>query len=130
MKSTSLLRVKGFDYNETFVPVAKFATFRVMLALVVVHDREMDQLDVKTAFLNSRFNEEVYMELPAGYEVHHKVCWLNKAPHCLKQAPRKWYTDIHTDLVKSIGFTRSVDHTNLMLKADSDYTSYSGLVIS
>lgn len=92
-------KVKGFDYNETFARATKFATFRMMLALAAIHDWGIDQIDVVTAFLNPRLNEEVYMELPEDYEVHGKVCQLNKASYGLKQAPREWYSDINAYLV-------------------------------
>lgn len=89
-----------YVYKETFSPVVKCPTFRMMLVLAAVHDWEIE--DVKTAFLNPRLNGEVYMGLPEGCEVHVKVFRLNARLKGLKQAPRECYTDINTYLVKSI----------------------------
>ena len=68
------LVAKGFtqsyeiDYQETFAPVAKFNTVRVLLSLAVNHDWPLHRLDVKNAFLNRDLEEEVYMEVPPGLE--------------------------------------------------------------
>ena len=98
-------QVKDIDYGETFArPVAKFATLRMLLALAAIHDWEIDQMDVETAFLNPQLEEEVYMESPEGYKTPGQVCRLKKALYGLKQAPRAWYKDINTYLVEIIKF--------------------------
>ena len=103
------------NYGETFAPVAKFATLRMLLALAAMHDWEIDQMDVETAFLNPQLDEEVYMELPEGYESLGQVCWLKKALYGLKQAPRAWYQDIDSYLVEVIKFNRSTEDPNLYI---------------
>jgi hypothetical protein len=69
----------GVDYNETFAPVAKFTSIRCILALAALEDMEINQMDVKTAFLNGELEEEIYMEQPQGF-MHqggeHLVCKL------------------------------------------------------
>ncbi len=69
----------GVDYNETFAPVAKFASICCILALAALEDMEIHQMDVKTAFLNGELEEEIYMEQPQGF-MHqggeHLVCKL------------------------------------------------------
>jgi hypothetical protein len=61
--------IKGYeqsDYGETYAPVAKLVSFRMMIALAVCHGWELDQMDVVTAFLNPLIEGDVYMELPKG----------------------------------------------------------------
>ncbi|KAL6316992.1 hypothetical protein AAG906_026686 [Vitis piasezkii] len=82
----------GIDYQETFAPVAKLNTVRVLLSLAANLDWSLHQLDVKNAFLNGDLEEEVYMDIPAGLETtsnFNKVCRLRKSLYGLKQSPGK-----------------------------------------
>ena len=104
----------GIDFEETFSPVAKMATVRVVIAMATTKGWELQQMDVKNAFLNGELQEEVYMEQPKGY-VHldfpHYVCRLKKALYGLKQAPRAW-TYRMSKFLQSIGFEISkADHS-------------------
>jgi hypothetical protein len=81
----------GIDFNQTFAPVVKMSTLRLILALVAAHNLEVPQLDVKTAFLHGRLDEEMYICQPEGYVVQGRekdVCKLMKSLYGLKQAPR------------------------------------------
>jgi hypothetical protein len=81
----------GIDYEETFSPVARFETVRLLLALAAQLKRSVYQFDVKSAFLNGELLEEVYVEQPKGFEVKGKESYvykLAKALYGLKQAPR------------------------------------------
>ncbi|RVW33033.1 Retrovirus-related Pol polyprotein from transposon TNT 1-94 [Vitis vinifera] len=85
---------EGIDYNEVFSPVVKHKSIRVLLAMVSVFNLELDQLDVKTAFLHGNLEEEIYMRQPEGFvdsEKSDHVCFLKKSLYGLKQSPRQWY---------------------------------------
>ena len=82
------------DFKEVFSPVVRHTSIRVLLALSVVKDMELDQLDVKTTFLHGRLNEDILMTQPEGYtspESANCVCLLKRSLYGLKQSPRQWY---------------------------------------
>ena len=88
---------EGIDYEETFSPVAKLNTIRMLISLATKHKWQLHQLDVKSAFLNGELKEEIYLVQPQGFVKkgqEHLVCKLNKALYGLKQAPRSWYEKI------------------------------------
>lgn len=58
----------GIDYQETFAPVAKMNIVRVLISLAANQDWHLQQLDVKNTFLNGVLKEEVYIELPPGFD--------------------------------------------------------------
>lgn len=60
-------QVEGVDYNEIFAPVVKHVSIRIMLSYVVNFDTELEQMDVKTAFLHGELDETIYMEQPEGF---------------------------------------------------------------
>ena len=104
-------QVEGKDYfaDETFSPVVKLTTLRLLLAEAASRDWEVHQMDVETAYLYGELQEEVYMSQPPGFEEHGKedwVCRLHKGLYGLKQAARQWYLKLHEALT-SIGFERS-----------------------
>lgn len=74
--------------------------------MAAVHNWEIKQMDVVTAFLNPLLEEEVYMKKPKGYQSGGGVCRLQKALYGLRQAPRAWYMDFQHAL-ESLGFSRS-----------------------
>lgn len=80
----------GLDYTETFAPVAKMSTIRVMLSIAVSNNLIIHQMDVKTAFLNGKLEEEIFMKLPKDENGNMNVCRLNKSIYGLKQAGRSW----------------------------------------
>ena len=74
----------GVDYDETFSPVAKIKSIRVMLAIAAFHDYEIWQMDMKTAFLNGKLFEDVYMNQPEGFvdvKNPNRVCKLVKSSY-------------------------------------------------
>ena len=73
---------EGIDYEETFFPIARYTSIRLVLALAAVMKWKIHQIDVKTAFLNGVVEEEVYVEQPLGFETHDReshVCRLKKS---------------------------------------------------
>lgn len=85
---------KGIDFNEIFSPVVRMTTIRAVLGLVAIWDLELEQLDVKAAFLHGDVEEELYMEQPEGFAKsgqEHLYCRLKRSLYGLKQAPRQWY---------------------------------------
>ena len=80
---------EGIDYVNTFSPVSKKDSLRIVMALVAHYDLELHQMDVKTAFLNGDLHENVYMAQPEGKE--HMGCRLKKSIYGLRQASRQWY---------------------------------------
>ena len=103
-------QIEGIDYSETYAPVVKFTSVRVLLAIVASMDLLLHQMDVKTAFLNGDLKETVYMEQPQGFEQGDPskvVCRLKKAIYGLKQAPRQWYAKIDEFFMTTLGMTRN-----------------------
>ena len=84
-------QVDGLDYTETFSPVIKPGTIRMVLTIALVKKWPIRQLDVKNAFLHGLISEDIHMEQPPGMaDLEHPthVCKLQKALYGLKQAPR------------------------------------------
>ncbi|GJX36181.1 zinc finger, CCHC-type containing protein [Tanacetum coccineum] len=97
---------EGIDYFDTYAPVARITTIRLLLALAVVHNLVIHQMDVKTTFLNGDLDEEVYMKQPEGFVMSgnkHKVCKLVKSLYGLEQAPKQWHQKFD-EVVLSSGF--------------------------
>jgi Reverse transcriptase (RNA-dependent DNA polymerase) len=90
------------DYKETFTPVAKMNTIRVLLSIAVNFYWDLYQMDVRNTFLQGTLEEEVYMNLPPGHPHEHDktlVCKLNKSIYDLKQSPRAWYAKLSFVLI-------------------------------
>ena len=108
----------GIDYQETFSPVAKLKTVKVLLSLAANLNWPLHQFDVKNAFLHGDLEEEVYMDIPPGYTTSSKtevVCKLQKALSRLKQSPRAWFGRFSLAMRK-YGFTQSNSDHTLFLK--------------
>nr|KYP37079.1 Retrovirus-related Pol polyprotein from transposon TNT 1-94 [Cajanus cajan] len=111
----------GIDYEETFAPVAKMNTVRVVLTLAAHFGWDLHRLDVKNVFLHGNLEEEVYMETPPGFEVQNernKVCLLKKALYGLKQSPRAWFGRF-TKAMVSLGYRQSQGDHTLFIKHSS-----------
>ncbi|CAM8935607.1 unnamed protein product [Rhodiola kirilowii] len=114
---------EGIDYDETFAPVARLEAIRLLIAYSTYHGFILQQMDVKTAFLNGVLKEEVYVSQTPGFEDHthpDHVHILDKVLYGLKQAPRAWYERLSQFLL-SHGYDRGeVDKTLFLLKEGKD----------
>lgn len=116
------------DYFDTFLPVAKVTTVRMLLALVLIKQWHIHQLDVNNAFLHGDLKEEVYMKVPEGIEgeYENKVCKLLKSLYGLKQASRKQCEKLYNLLI-TLGYKQaSSDHT---LFTKHTYESLTALLV-
>ena len=107
----------GVDYQETFAPVAKMNTVRILLSLVAHYNWKLLQYDGKNAFLYSDLDEVIYMNIPAGFERNtgNKMCKLKKSIYGLKQFPRAWFGRF-AKVIKESGYKQSQGDNTLFIK--------------
>ena len=119
VKYKARLVVKGFnqkqgiDFDEICSPIVKMSSIRVVLGLVASLDLELEQLDVKTAFLHGDLKEEIYIDQPEGFKVkgkEHMVYKLKKILYGLKQASRQWYKKFNSFMVGHKHTRTNADH--------------------
>ena len=111
-------QIEGVDFEETFAPVARLESIRMILAFASHMDFKLYQMDVKSAFLNGFLEEEVYVKQPPGFEDFENpnhVFKLDKALYGLKQAPRAWYERLSKHLIAN-GFNKGKIDSTLFLK--------------
>ncbi|KAJ9547477.1 hypothetical protein OSB04_020020 [Centaurea solstitialis] len=111
---------EGIDYDEVFAPVARIEAIRLFLAYASFKNFKVYQMDVKSAFLYGKIEEEVYVCQPPGFEdprYPDRVYKLNKALYGLHQAPRAWYDTLSTYLLEN-EFTRGVIGKTLFIKRE------------
>ena len=99
---------EGIDFSEVFSPIVRHTSIRVLLSIVAAQDLELEQMDVKTAFLHGHLEERIYMEQPPDFRdpgSEEKICLLQKLLYGLKQSSRQWYKQFDS-YVCSIGFFR------------------------
>ncbi|GJS43957.1 retrovirus-related pol polyprotein from transposon TNT 1-94 [Tanacetum coccineum] len=114
---------EGIDCDETYAPVARLESIRILLAYACALDFRLFQIDVKSAFLNYFINEEVYVAQPPGFidsEKSDHVYKLKKALYGLKQAPKAWYDRLKAFLIKHEYKMRMVDNTLFTKKKSSN----------
>ncbi|GJU14738.1 retrovirus-related pol polyprotein from transposon TNT 1-94 [Tanacetum coccineum] len=114
---------EGIDYDETYAPVARLESIRILLAYAYALDFKLFQMDVKSAFLNGFINEEVYVAQPPrfiDFEKLDHVYKLKKALYGLKQAPKAWYDRLEAFLIKHEYKMGMVDNTLFTKKKSSN----------
>nr|GEV56515.1 zinc finger, CCHC-type [Tanacetum cinerariifolium] len=102
----SFRQKEWIDYFDTYAPVARTTTIRLLLALAAIHNIVIYQMDVITTLLNGDLDEEVYMKQPERFVMpgnEHKVCKLVKSLYWLKLAPKQWHQKFD-EVVLSSGF--------------------------
>ncbi|WKA13118.1 hypothetical protein VitviT2T_030450 [Vitis vinifera] len=110
-------QVDGLDYTETFSPVIKLGTIRMVITIALVKKWPIRQLDVKNAFLHGLISKDIHMEQPprmADLKHPSHVCKLQKALYALKQAPRAWFDRFNDFLLKN-GFFCSLANPSLFI---------------
>ena len=113
---------EGIDFEETFAPVARLESIRMLLAYAANKGFTLFQMDVKSAFLNGFIDEEVYVQQPPGFvdpTFPNHVYKLTKALYGLKQAPRAWYGRLSSFLIEN-DFIRGTNDTTLFTKKRND----------
>jgi transposase InsO family protein len=106
----------GVDFFDTYARTGQYKTLRGVLSLTAKWDHELAQFDVPTAFLNADVDEEIFMELPEGFEQPGMVCKLHKSLYGLKQAPRNWDRLVHAFITGDMGFKATVSDPSLYFK--------------
>lgn len=105
------------DYSETFSPVIKATTIRLVLEIAVKKNLSIHQLDINNVFLQGTLTDEVYVSQPPGFvdrDQPHHVCRLNKALYGLKQAPQAWYNELQIFLLDT-SFSNSLADASLFI---------------
>jgi transposase InsO family protein len=129
VKYKARLVAKGFvqqpgrDYTEVFAPVSSRGTLRAFLAHATVHDWQLHQVDIQSAFLNGELDEDVYVQYPPGVPNPEPgtACHLQRALYGLKQAPRAWHTCLDKQLA-SMGFRPSAADPSLYASSGEERT--------
>ena len=118
------IQVEGVDFDESFAPVARLESIRILMSIACTMNFKLYQLNVKCAFLNRYLNEEVVIEQPKGFEDPHfpdHVLRLKKTLYGLKQAPSAWYNCL-THYLLNRGFKRGYADRTLFVKNDEAYS--------
>jgi len=94
---------KGVDFDQTYSPVARLESVRILLSIAAANDFELYQMDVKSPFLNGELEKDIFMKQPTGFnDGTERVCKLNRALYSLPQAPRAWNSRFDT-FIKGFG---------------------------
>lgn len=98
-------QIEEIDFEETFAPIARLESIRILLAITCSLRMKLFQIDVKSVFLNGILSKEVYVERPKGFEdpkLPNHAYRLKKTLYGLKQARRAWYERLATYLLEKV----------------------------
>ncbi|CAI7831991.1 unnamed protein product [Closterium sp. NIES-54] len=112
---------QGVDYFQTFSPIPKMTTLRVLLHVAAQRDYELHSLDFSTAFLQGSLHEEIWLRRPPGFTGSFPpgTQWsLQRPVYSLRQAPREWHDTLRTTLA-ALGFAPSTADPSLFLRTDT-----------
>ncbi|KAI0992481.1 hypothetical protein K3495_g15704, partial [Podosphaera aphanis] len=110
-----------YDYSDTFSPVIRFDSFRLVLAIAAYHGLELGQVDIKGAYLNGNLSEDIYMKQPKGFEDGTgRVCHLIHTLYGLKQSGREWNKTLKSFLVEEAGYTQLIKEHGLFFRSDKN----------
>lgn len=113
----------GIDYDEVFAPVTRDTTFRLLLSVAGTRNYIVSQYDIKTAFLNGKLEEEIYLQQPPGFRRGDKVYRLKKSLYGLKQAANVWNKTLHESLIRN-GCTQNETDKCLYKKEQNGMVCY------
>ena len=109
-------QIPGVDFNETYAPVARYTSLRIVLAIAIIKGFEIRQIDVTTAYLYGKIDEELYMEQPEGYnDKSDQVCRLIKSLYGLKQSALVWHRTLKGKLAE-LGFKESTADSSIFTR--------------
>jgi hypothetical protein len=114
---------EGIDCDETFAPVTRLEVIKILLAFFMAKGFKLNQMVVKSSFLNGFLEEEVYVRQPPGFEsaeFQNRVYKLRKTLYGLKQAPRACYGRLIGFLFNKGFEMGKVDKTLLLLRHGND----------
>ena len=121
---------EGIDYLDTFSPVAKLTSVKLLLSLAAINGWSLNQMDVSNAFLHGDLDEEIYMRLPQGYTPPagvelspNPVCRLRKSLYGLKQASRQWYKRFSSVLLGANYIQSPADNTLFVKHTSSSFVA-------
>nr|KYP36274.1 Retrovirus-related Pol polyprotein from transposon TNT 1-94 [Cajanus cajan] len=125
-------QMEGLDFFDTFSPVAKLTTVRLLISLAAIHNCHLKQLDVNNSFLHGDLNEEVYMQLPPGITPSFpgQVCRLQRSLYGLKQASRQWYALLAGNDLTEIHHLTSLLHNTFQIKDLGNLKYFLGLEVA
>lgn len=109
------------NYFETYAPVVKNSSVRLLMAIAAKEGMIVEKIDIKNAYVNSDLDEKVYMEQPEGIEVGNRgeyVCKLKKSLYGLKQSGNKWNKCLNDVLIRVMGFTRLKSESCIYIKIE------------